>query len=188
MQEILDYVTVENVIPKEFCESTMDHINKNQWQKHTWTSAGPDTKRYSEEKKELDVQSITRDMQSKIAPFMVQAATTYTEKFAFQGGKTAQFVHKFTPARFNRYEVGTVMRKHFDHIHSIFDGQLKGIPILSFVGALNDEYEGGKMLVRDVEFSLKQGDIIIMPSCFMFPHEISEVTKGTRYSFVSWAF
>ena len=188
MQEILDYVTVENVIPKEFCESTMDHINKNQWQKHTWTSAGPDTKRYSEEKKELDVQSITRDMQSKIAPFMVQAATTYTEKFAFQGGKTSQFIHKFTPARFNRYEVGTVMRKHFDHIHSIFDGQLKGIPILSFVGALNDEYEGGKMLVRDVEFSLKQGDIIIMPSCFMFPHEISEVTKGTRYSFVSWAF
>jgi len=188
MQEILDYVTVENVIPKEFCESTMNHINKNQWQKHTWTSAGPDTKRYSEEKKELDVQSITRDMQSKIAPFMVQAATTYTEKFAFQGGKTSQFIHKFTPARFNRYEVGTVMRKHFDHIHSIFDGQLKGIPILSFVGALNDEYEGGKMLVRDVEFSLKQGDIIIMPSCFMFPHEITEVTKGTRYSFVSWAF
>jgi len=188
MQEILDYVTVENVIPKEFCESTMDHINKNQWQKHTWTSAGPNTKRYSEEKKELDVQSITRDMQSKIAPFMVQAATTYTEKFAFQGGKTSQFIHKFTPARFNRYEVGTVMRKHFDHIHSIFDGQLKGIPILSFVGALNDEYEGGKMLVRDVEFSLKQGDIIIMPSCFMFPHEITEVTKGTRYSFVSWAF
>ena len=188
MQEILDYVTVENVIPKEFCESTMDHINKNQWQKHTWTSAGPDTKQYSEEKKELDVQSITRDMQSKIAPFMVQAATTYTEKFAFQGGKTSQFIHKFTPARFNRYEVGTVMRKHFDHIHSIFDGQLKGIPILSFVGVLNDDYEGGKMLVRDVEFSLKQGDIIIMPSCFMFPHEISEVTKGTRYSFVSWAF
>ena len=80
------------------------------------------------------------------------------------------------------------MRKHFDHIHSIFDGQLKGIPILSFVGVLNDDYEGGKMLVRDVEFPLKQGDIIIMPSCFMFPHEISEITKGTRYSFVSWAF
>ena len=80
------------------------------------------------------------------------------------------------------------MRKHFDHIHSIFDGQLKGIPILSFVGVLNDDYEGGKMLVRDVEFPLKPGDIIIMPSCFMFPHEISEITKGTRYSFVSWAF
>ena len=134
------------------------------------------------------MQSITREMQSKIAPFMIQAATTYTEKFAFQGGKTAQFVHKFTPVRFNRYEVGTVMRKHFDHIHSIFDGKLKGIPILSFVGVLNDDYEGGKMLVRDVEFPLKQGDIIIMPSCFMFPHEISEITKGTRYSFVSWAF
>ncbi len=187
MKEILDYVTVENILPKEFCESLMEHINNNNWQKHSWSNAST-TERYSETEKELDVQSITREMQSKIAPFMIQAATTYTEKFAFQGGKTAQFVHKFTPVRFNRYEVGTVMRKHFDHIHSIFDGKLKGIPILSFVGVLNDDYEGGKMLVRDVEFPLKQGDIIIMPSCFMFPHEISEITKGTRYSFVSWAF
>ena len=151
-----------------------------------WSNAST-SERYSEAEKELDVQNITREIQSKIAPFMIQAATTYTEKFAFQGGKTAQFVHKFTPVRFNRYEVGTVMRKHFDHIHSIFDGQLKGIPILSFVGVLNDDYEGGD-LERDVEFPLKQGDIIIMPSCFMFPHEISEITKGTRYSFVSWAF
>ena len=187
MKEILDYVTVENILPKEFCELLMEHINNNNWQKHSWSNAST-TERYSETEKELDVQSITREMQSKIAPFMIQAATTYTEKFAFQGGKTAQFVHKFTPVRFNRYEVGTVMRKHFDHIHSIFDGKLKGIPILSFVGVLNDDYEGGKMLVRDVEFPLKQGDIIIMPSCFMFPHEISEITKGTRYSFVSWAF
>ena len=187
MEEILDYVTVENVLPKDFCESTMEYINKNNWQKHSWSNAST-LERYSENEKELDVQSVTQDMQAKLAPFMIQAATSYTEKFAFQGGKTSQFIHKFTPARFNRYEVGTVMRKHFDHIHSIFDGQLKGIPILSFVGVLNDDYEGGKMLVRDVEFSLKQGDIIIMPSCFMFPHEISEVTKGTRYSFVSWAF
>ena len=29
MEEILDYVTVENVLPKDFCESTMEYINKN---------------------------------------------------------------------------------------------------------------------------------------------------------------
>jgi len=80
------------------------------------------------------------------------------------------------------------MRKHYDHIHSIFDGQRKGIPVLSMLGILNNDYEGGEFLVRDKQFKLKQGDMIIFPSCFMYPHEVKEVTKGIRYSFISWAF
>lgn len=36
------------------------------------------------------------------------------------------------------------MRKHYDHIHSIFDGQRKGIPVLSMLGILNNDYEGGE--------------------------------------------
>ena len=30
--------------------------------------------------------------------------------------------------------------------------------------------------------------MILFPSCFMYPHEVTEVTKGERYSFISWAF
>ena len=30
---------------------------------------------------------------------------------------------------------------HADHIHSMFDGEKKGIPILSVLGVLNDDYE-----------------------------------------------
>ena len=96
-------------------------------------------------------------------------------------------VNEFSPPRINRYEVGTKMRKHYDHIHSLFADR-KGIPILSFVGVFNDDYEGGKFIVRDKEFVLKTGDILMMPSIFLFPHEVTEITKGTRYSFVSWAF
>ena len=80
------------------------------------------------------------------------------------------------------------MRKHYDHIRSLFDGERKGIPVLSILGVLNDDYEGGEFLVNDRDFNLKQGDIILFPSCFMYPHEVKEVTKGTRYSFISWAF
>ena len=32
------------------------------------------------------------------------------------------------------------------------------------------------------------GRCIIWPSNFMYPHEVRETTKGTRYSFVSWDF
>ena len=58
------------------------------------------------------------------------------------GEKTeGPFLTKFSPIRFNKYEVGNTMRKHYDHIHSIFDGQMKGVPIVSIVANLNEDYE-----------------------------------------------
>jgi predicted 2-oxoglutarate/Fe(II)-dependent dioxygenase YbiX len=41
---------------------------------------------------------------------------------------------------------------------------------------------------KEAEIRLKTGDILMFPSNFMYPHEVTECTKGTRYSFVSWAF
>tara|TARA_R100001086_G_scaffold168541_1_gene91612 strand:+ start:6935 stop:7177 length:243 start_codon:yes stop_codon:yes gene_type:complete len=80
------------------------------------------------------------------------------------------------------------MRKHYDHIHSIFDGSRKGIPCLSFIGILNNNFTGGDFIIRDKKIKTKTGDIIIFPSCFLYPHEVTEVKKGARYSFVSWGF
>ena len=81
------------------------------------------------------------------------------------------------------------MRKHYDHIHSIFDGKYKGIPILSLLGVLNEGYEGGEFFFSsNHEVKLKTGDMLVFPSNFMYPHEVKEVTKGERYTFVGWAF
>jgi predicted 2-oxoglutarate/Fe(II)-dependent dioxygenase YbiX len=71
----------------------------------------------------------------------------------------------------------------------LFDGERKGIPILSIVGLLNDNYEGGKFIFfENHEIVLKKGDIMIFPSIFMFPHRVENVTKGVRNSFVSWTW
>ena len=70
----------------------------------------------------------------------------------------------------------------------IFDGQEKGIPILSIVGVLNDNYKGGDFLMRGKKIPFKTGDILIFPSTFLYPHVVKEVTEGTRYSFVAWAY
>ena len=40
------------------------------------------------------------------------------------------------------------MRQHHDHIHSLFDGNEKGIPVLSFILNLND-YEGAELFFWD---------------------------------------
>ena len=81
------------------------------------------------------------------------------------------------------------MRMHHDHIHSLFDGKERGIPVLSFVGNLNDDYEGGNLVFfGDYAVPLRAGDIVMFPSNFIYPHQVDEVTKSVRYSFVSWAW
>ena len=95
----------------------------------------------------------------------------------------------YSEVRFNRYHTDTQMALHCDHINSLFEGQRKGVPILSIVGSLNNDYEGGELVFwTDKVVELKAGEIMIFPSNFLYPHEVRMVTKGTRYSFVSWAW
>ena len=95
----------------------------------------------------------------------------------------------YTEIRFNKYSKNKKMAEHCDHIHSMFDGNQKGIPTLSVLGILNDDYEGGEFIMfEDEEIKLKKGDILVFPSIFLYPHKVEPVTKGTRYSFISWVW
>ena len=188
MNQIEDYIIVKNTISKEICQSLIEENNKKKWKKHTWNNYA-DGSNTSEPTKELDVMPCTREQQDKITPALVKALDEYQKIVSWEGEKTTgQWLTKFSPIRFNKYEVGTLMRKHYDHIHSIFDGKMKGVPIVSIVGNLNEDYEGSEFHCRGKEIKLKTGDILMFPSNFMYPHEVTECTKGTRYSFVSWAF
>ena len=40
----------------------------------------------------------------------------------------------------------------------------------------------------DQVIPFEAGDVIIFPSNFMYPHRVEPVTKGARYSYVSWAY
>lgn len=53
---------------------------------------------------------------------------------------------------------------------------------------LNDDYEGGEFafLNREFQIKAKKGSVLMFPSNFMFPHEILPVTKGTRFSIITW--
>ena len=188
MSTIEDYIYVGNHIPVEVCEELIDECNKKEWKKHKWNNYAEGTF-MSEETKELDVMPCTQDQQNKITPHLAKALEEYQEKHSVPGQKTQPpWLTKFSPIRFNKYEVGNTMREHYDHIHSIFDGKMKGIPIVSIVANLNEDYKGGEFICRDKKINLKTGDILMFPSNFMYPHEVKETTEGTRYSFVSWAF
>ena len=188
MNTIEDYIYIENHIPVELCEALIDECNKKEWRKHKWNNYGAGTFQ-SEETKELDVISCTQEQQNKITPHLIKALEEYQVRCSTPGQKTSPpWLFKFSPIRFNKYEVGNMMREHYDHIHSIFDGKMKGVPIVSIVANLNEDYEGAEFYCRGKEIPLKTGDILLFPSTFMYPHEVKEAKKGVRYSFVSWAF
>mgnify|MGYP005990981451 CR=1 FL=1 len=59
---------------------------------------------------------------------------------------------------------------------------------------LNDDYEGGDFIffnpVKKNEIihreKLKKGSLLFFPSNFLYAHSVEPITKGTRYSIVSW--
>ena len=187
--QLKDLIHVERgLIPQNLCDYIVDQIEKNEWRPHSWYNNVQGTFG-SEETMELDVQNITGEHQSLLTPFMIQAGAAYNAKYHFECERTMQIMNKFSAIRFNRYSPGQIMRQHMDHIHSLWNTQDAGIPVLSFILNLNDDYEGADLyFCDDYIVPLGKGDIIMFPSLFLYPHGVTEATRGRRFSAVSWAW
>jgi predicted 2-oxoglutarate/Fe(II)-dependent dioxygenase YbiX len=187
--QLKDLIHVERgIIPQNLCDYIVDQIEKNEWRPHSWYNNVANTFG-SEETKELDVQNITAEHQQLLTPFMISAGASYNAKYHFECERTMQIMNKFSAIRFNRYSPGQIMRQHMDHIHSLWNTQDAGIPVLSFILNLNDDYEGADLYFwDDYKVPLGKGDIIMFPSLFLFPHGVTEATKGRRFSAVSWGW
>ena len=180
----------ENFLDEKYCENCINELNKCDWQKHEWYNSVSDSLQGRSGDNELEI--LSGNMFSynigKINDFIIQnlhsTILEYVEslKFDWFGDWTG-----YSAIRFNRYFPGQIMKLHCDHIHEMFDGERKGIPVLSIIGILNDDYEGGELIMfEDKKIDTKKGDLLIFPSNFLYPHEITPVTKGVRYSYISW--
>ena len=187
--QLKDLIHVEKgIIPANLCDHIIQDIETRPWKPHTWYNAQANSYG-SEETMELDVQNITPELQQLLTPIMIKAGAAYNQKYAYPCERTGQIMNKFSTIRFNRYSSGQIMRQHHDHIHSLFDGNEKGIPVLSFILNLNDDYEGADLFFWENHVvPLGKGDIIMFPSLFLFPHGVTEAISGQRYSAVSWAW
>ena len=188
--QLKDLIHIEKgIIPANLCDYIIKDIETREWRPHTWYNNQSDSYG-SEETMELDVQGITPELQQLLTPIMIQAGSAYNQKYAYLNcDRTQQIMYKFSTIRFNRYGNGQIMRQHHDHIHSLFDGESKGIPVISFILNLNDNYEGADLYFWDNYIvKLGKGDIIMFPSLFLFPHGVTESRTGKRYSAVSWAW
>ena len=182
----------ENFLDKKYCENTIDELSMCDWKKHEWYYSTID----SFDKKSGDNESevIMDDAFSKnigernnfILDKLHSIILEYIESFNFPWFFAWE---GYSAMKFIRYSQGQTMKNHCDHIHTLFDGKRKGIPILSIIGLLNDDYEGGELIMfEDKKIDTKVGDVLIFPSNFLYPHEITPVSKGVRYSYTSWVW
>ena len=168
-----------------FCSNVVKKLENIEWQRHkfytpnrTYITYENDLKMSWEnfQEKEIIYESLKHIIDKYVFTDMPSEFTWFK---SWQG---------YSDIRFNRYDINTMMQPHCDHIHDLFDGEIKGVPILSIVGCLNDDYEGGDFIMwGNQKIDIPAGSIIVFPSNFMFPHSVTPVTSGTRYSFVSWA-
>lgn len=179
--ELKDFIYVENNIPHELCEKTLEYIEMLEWTPHMWGS-------YNREEGAIEIGG-SKSADPLVAKLLDESHNTELRSCVHDVIKTFYKSRlNLDSLRFNRYRIGERLTKHVDHITSIFDGERKGIPILSVIGQLNDNYEGGELVINDEIIPLKQGDICVFPSVYLYPHEIRTVTKGERISFVTWAY
>jgi len=178
------YIKIYNILDKEKCQETVEELDNLEFELHTFYNYLED--RNVQHGNELSVYNGHSMYYNYYMQQIWEGLKSYLTDMNFPWYNTWS---GFSPIRYNRYNVGTEMHKHCDHIHTLFEGPKKGIPTLSIVGCLNENFSGGKFIMfDDEEIKLNTGDIMIFPSNFLFPHCVTEVTEGTRYTLVSWTW
>ena len=176
---LTDYIHhCPNAIPVDICDRVVNEVERdpNKWVRGAW---------YGYRKQEIKSNDHLRYsgvLNLKFMDYVYKQIPILRE----QGHVIPLDFH--SQPRVNKYETGHRMAVHYDHIHDIFDGMKKGIPVMTTIGNLNDDYEGGKLVICGQEIPLKKGDVIFFPSVYLYPHEVTEITKGTRYSWICWWF
>ena len=190
MKNNLDYyVFKKKILSDKFCDETIKQLNKNKnWKKHTFYNNKTKKHRKFSGKKELDI-SFEENIDNKKE--IMNSIWYAIEEYLLKHLKFKWFNSwvGYSNIRFNKYSTNTKMAEHCDHIHDLFEGPIKGVPIFSIVGLLNDNFKGGDFIMfQNKKIKLSKGEILIFPSNFLYPHRVDLIKKVTRHSYVSWVW
>lgn len=182
---LVKYIKVyENVFTAEECKRILDeYANCDQWTPAAVGSNG----RENNNVRNCDIIStslpqivnknmhVRQDIDQMIFKNANSAAKKYVDEFP------ACFLKSDSGYDLLRYNTGGFYREHTDS----FKEQPR---TLAMSVNLNDDYEGGNIAFFGGEVQIRGGigSVIMFPANFMYPHQIMDVTKGTRYSIVTW--
>lgn len=168
-------------LDREFCQNTVNSITNSSWSKHTYYDYI--TNQHNSYDDDLSITYTPNPYKTLMQKRLVEPINQYISEL---GMSWFTAWNEASEIRFNKYEAGTNMKLHCDHIQTLFDGKRRGIPTLTVLGLLNDDFQGGEFKLCGETVNLGVGDVIVFPSNFMYPHEVTTITEGTRFSYVSW--
>lgn len=118
---------------------------------------------------------VRRDLDMRMHEVASRAIKAYIEKFP------KCTIEMDTGYELLSYSEGMGYTQHVD--------DFKDFPrVVSCSFGMNEDFEGGEFTFFDnkLSFRQKKGSILLFPSNFMFPHQVNKITKGTRYSIITW--
>ena len=181
-------VRYEGFINKDICNKTIEELTskENEFSQHTFYNQKQQVTKSLSGNQELDITGTDTTTKKLIMDRIWHMLGDYMKHINLPYFDTWS---GYSDVRWNRYKETRKMAEHCDHIQSLFEGERKGVPILSCLGSLNDDYEGGELVFfggETIEF--KQGDLLIFPSNFLYPHRVEPVKSGVRWSYISWVW
>jgi len=186
MEHLSDYVlNIKNYLSEDICLEIIKSLDTISFHRHTYHN--PSNENVTHNGNEELWICHNKNISISIIKRFSYAFRRYDMKIKSPYVNFSERTEKFwSEPRFNKYDVNTKMDEHVDHIHTLFDGKRKGIPILTLLGFLNDDYEGGNFYLCGKKMEVSAGQLLIFPSNFLYPHRVDPIIDGTRYSWVSW--
>lgn len=186
VKELEKYVVkIDNVLDKSLCEQILkEYANDQEWVQ----ALVGDGKEAPEVRGALTISmsrpevvernaQVRKALDEAIYKRVAEALKKYNEYL----GLVNFSVSHDTGYELLKYLEGTGYTEHTDDF-------MQEPRVVSCSLLLNDEFEGGDFSFFKNSLSIKQsmGSALFFPSSFMFPHQVNKVTKGTRYSIVTW--
>ena len=170
-----------DVVPEDLCDAIIEeYSNSNEW-KLAETGGGLQTDIRNVDQIGIsdDVtigdSALRKELDDRLFKSVETVSIKYQEEFKHYS------INVDTGYNLLRYKEGQFYTQHTDS----FVTQQRS---LSCSLILNDDYEGGEFCFWDGTMMHRppKGAALVFPSNFMYPHEIRKVTKGERYSIITW--
>jgi len=179
MDHLEAIVEIKNIIDPAFIDKTIPFINKKS-KTHLGINKGVDKNIRNVKGYSLNDHTTTNKFYWNFIKTEIERLYIYYKaKFPIMKSNIINQIDLL------KYEIGGKYNFHTDHFSTTARH-------LSVIMNLNDNYEGGDLIFADQKekeikrLKLTKGSIVFFPSNFMYPHGIEPITKGTRYSIVSW--
>ena len=182
IDEMQQYIVqVKNVIPLDLCDDVLIEYEKsNEWENAVVGTFGDNEARNCDTIKisqpyVIQDKTNRQELDNKLWACAAQCIKKYNKKFNYAN------VHQDTGYELLRYKTGGFYTEHTDSF-------IEAPRLISCSFALNDNYEGGEFAFfnKKLKYKLDKGDALMFPSTFTYPHQILPVTKGVRYSIITW--